>query len=395
MILSIRADVLQSISDDYLLSDSMIGLTISLVFWGFTLGIILCALIVDWVGMKCLHILSGLGYLLGIALILFASANSSGQPIDDVFAATGTTVLYLGFLFTGITQGIEEGVTNLLVATLFKRDKRRMLTKLHAWWPMGLIVGGLIAWALGPLGMSWQVKLAVVAFPTLGYLMLVIPLQCPSTELVRARVSSSVMFAQVKRPLFIVLMLMMWVAESTKLAQDQWFAKNMVDLLPQLGSNSILLLVYTAGLMFILRQYASGWIFALFTLCRTNLQRCAGGGRLAWTGFVGTKRSLGRLDWSCGAVLHSGIRGWQDVLLDHHAREYQRVAAQGQSSANHFDGRRVGHAVGDSGRSGNRYVDESVRHGQDLVSGRLIAGLAGHRLCQSVGLLTSTRPILS
>jgi MFS family permease len=95
--------------------------------------------------MKCLHFLSGLGYLLGIALILFAPANSCGQPIDDVFAATGTTVLYLGFLFIGITQGIVEGVTNLLVATLFKCDKRRMLTKLHAWWPMGLIVGGLIA----------------------------------------------------------------------------------------------------------------------------------------------------------------------------------------------------------------------------------------------------------
>lgn len=215
-------------------------------------------------------------------------------------------------------------------------------------------------------------------------------MQYPSTERVSARVSSSVMFAQVKRPLFIVLMLLMWVTEATKWAQDQWFAKIMVDLLPQLGSNSILLLVYTAGLMFILRQYASGWIFVLFTLCRTDLQRCAGAGRLAWTGFVGTKSSSGRLDWSCG----SGIRGWQDVLLAYHARDYQRVAAQGRSSANQFDGRR-GHAVGDGGRTGNRYVDASVRHGQGLVSGRLIAGLAGHRLCQSVGLLTSTRPIPS
>ncbi|PKA72809.1 fucose permease [Pseudomonas baetica] len=265
MIFSIRADVLQSISADYLLSNAMIGLTISSVFWGFTLGIISCALIVDWVGMKCLHIVSGLGYLLGITLILLAPANSSGQPIDDVFAATGTTVLYLGFLLTGIAQGIVEGVTNPLVATLFKRDKRRMLTRLHAWWPMGLIVGGLIAWGLGQLGLSWQVKLAVVALPTLGYLMLVIALQYPSTERVDARISSGVMFAQLKRPLFIVLMLLMWLTAATELAPDQWFAKIMVDLLPQLGSNSILLLVYTAGLMFILRHYASGWIFARYS----------------------------------------------------------------------------------------------------------------------------------
>lgn len=265
MIFSIRADILQSISADYLLSDTMIGLTISSVFWGFTLGVIFCALIVDWVGMKCLHIASGLGYLLGITLILWAPANSSGQPIDDVFATTGTKVLYLGFLLTGIAQGIVEGVTNPLVATLFHRNKRHMLTKLHAWWPMGLIVGGLTAWALGQLGLSWQVKLAVVALPTFSYLILVIPLNYPSTERVSAKVSSGVMFAQLRRPLFIVLMLLMWVTAATELAPDQWFAKIMVDLLPQLGGNSILFLVYTAGLMFILRQYASGWIFARYS----------------------------------------------------------------------------------------------------------------------------------
>nr|BFD42040.1 hypothetical protein FFPRI1PSEUD_35390 [Pseudomonas sp. FFPRI_1] len=265
MIFSIRADVVQSISSDYLLSNAVIGLTISSVFWGFTLGIIVCALIVDYVGMKRLHILSGLGYLLGIALILLAPANTSGQPIDDVFAASGTTVLYFGFLLTGIAQGIVEGVTNPLVATLFKQDKRRMLTKLHAWWPMGLIVGGLAAWVLGLLGLSWQVKLAVVALPTLGYLALIISLQYPSTERVSARVSSRDMFAQIKRPLFIVLMALMWVTAATELAPDQWFAKIMVDLLPQLGSNSILLLVYTAGLMFVLRQYAAGWLFARYS----------------------------------------------------------------------------------------------------------------------------------
>ncbi|MFG0500418.1 MFS transporter [Pseudomonas sp. YQ_13] len=265
MIFSIRADVLQSIGDDYHLSNAMIGLTISSVFWGFTLGIIACALIVDWVGMKYLHIVSGLGYLMGIAMILLAPASRSGQPIDDIFAATGTTVLYLGFLLTGISQGIVEGVTNPLVATLFKNDKRRMLTRLHAWWPMGLIVGGLTAWALGLLELPWQAKLAVVGLPVLGYLMLVIPLRYPSTERVSARVSSSVMFAQMKRPLFIVLMLLMWVTAATELAPDQWFAKIMADLLPQLGSNSILLLVYTAGLMFILRQYASSWVFSRFS----------------------------------------------------------------------------------------------------------------------------------
>lgn len=197
-------------------------------------------------------------HLLGLPLLYFK------QRQVGVIIARGT-VLYLGFLLTGISLGIVEGVTNPLVATLFKNDKRRMLTRRHAWWPMGLIVGGLTAWALGLLELPWQAKLAVVTLPILGYLMLVIPLRYPITERVSARVSSSVMFAQMKRPLFIVLMLLMWVTAATELAPDQWFAKVMADLLPQLGSNNILLLVYTAGLMFILRQYASSWVFSRFS----------------------------------------------------------------------------------------------------------------------------------
>ena len=41
-------------------------------------------------------------------------------------------MLYLGFLLTGISQGLVEGVTNPLVATLYHDDKRRMFNKLHA-----------------------------------------------------------------------------------------------------------------------------------------------------------------------------------------------------------------------------------------------------------------------
>ena len=68
MIFSIRADIIGAVSGEYHLNNEMIGLTISSVFWGFTLGIIACAAIVDWIGLKSLHIASGVGYLLGIAM---------------------------------------------------------------------------------------------------------------------------------------------------------------------------------------------------------------------------------------------------------------------------------------------------------------------------------------
>lgn len=261
MIFSIRADIMQPVAADYGLNNALIGLTMSSVFWGFTLGILVCGLIVDVVGMKRLHLLSGAGYLGGIALILLAPVPAAANPDGGLFASTGSTVLYLGFLLTGIAQGVVEGVTNPLVATLYRHDKRRMLHKLHAWWPCGLIVGGLVAWGMGQLGLGWQLRLLSVGVPVVAYLLLIAPLHYPPTERVSASVSTGQMLAETRRPLFLLLFALMWLTAATELAPDQWFAKIMADLLPALGSNTILFLVYTAGLMFVLRQYAAGWLF--------------------------------------------------------------------------------------------------------------------------------------
>ncbi|MDQ7988334.1 MAG: MFS transporter [Candidatus Dactylopiibacterium sp.] len=259
MIFSIRADILQPVAQQYHLSNALIGLTMSSVFWGFTLGIFVSGLIVDLIGMKPLHILSGLGYLVGIGMILLAPPASA--EVEQLRDSMGTTILYWGFLLTGIAQGIVEGVTNPLVATLFRHDKRRMLNKLHAWWPGGLVVGGLVAWMLGRMGLGWEVRLASVAVPVVIYLWMILPLQYPPSERVSARIPTLHMLAEIRRPMFLLLFALMWLTAATELAPDQWFAKIMSDLLPTLGKNAILFLVYTAGLMFLLRQYAAGWLF--------------------------------------------------------------------------------------------------------------------------------------
>lgn len=257
MIFSVRADILGPVSGEYLLSNEMIGLTMSSVFWGFTLGIIVCATLVDLVGMKRLHVLSGIGYIAGILLILTAPANTSGTAITGIFSSPSTTLLYLGFLLTGISQGVVEGVTNPLVATLHRDDKRRMFNRLHAWWPAGLIVGGVVAWGLGLFDLSWRVKLAVVILPALAYLVLSATQSYPQTERVTARVSSAEMYRQIFQPLFLLLFVLMWFTAATELGPDQWFSKIMADLVPALGENAILFLAYTAGIMFLLRQFAS------------------------------------------------------------------------------------------------------------------------------------------
>lgn len=262
MLFSIRADVLHAIGLDLRLSNELVGLTISSAFWGFTLGMIFCAITVDFIGMKKLHILSGGGYILGISLILFPTINTTNEETNSVFGSASTTLIYIGFLIIGIAQGVVEGVVNPLVATLFNKSKREMLLKLHAWWPLGLIAGGVISWGMGRLGFGWQIKLAVILIPVTVYITIILKLKYPNSERINELISNTQMFSQIRQRLFILLFLTMWLTAATELAPAQWFAKIMADIVPESGQNSILFLVYVAGLMFLLRQYASGWILS-------------------------------------------------------------------------------------------------------------------------------------
>jgi MFS family permease len=273
MIFAVRADIVVPISTQFFLTNELVGWTMSSVFWGFTLGIIVCALVVDVVGMKILHILSALGYLVGIALLLLAPAPAiQHAAFHSVFDNPGTIMLYVGFLLTGISQGLVEGVINPLVATLYADQKTRMLNILHAWYPGGLIVGGVAAWGMSQLGASWQFKIALVMLPSAAYLVLSALYAYPSTERVASRVPAFVMFKEALRPMFLLLLVVMWLTAATELGPDQWFGKIMADLVPSLGSNAILFLAYTAGLMFVLRMFCAGLVhhyspFIMLTAC--------------------------------------------------------------------------------------------------------------------------------
>jgi hypothetical protein len=97
----------------------------------------LLRVLVDLVGMRRVHALSSIGYLVGLALVLLAPRPdlAPGATVTSIFAHSGTTMLYAGFLTMGLSQGLVEGVINPLIATLYKDQKSRMLNVLHAWWP--------------------------------------------------------------------------------------------------------------------------------------------------------------------------------------------------------------------------------------------------------------------
>lgn len=248
MVFAIRGDIEPMLSQRFHLTAEQMGLVWGPAFFGFTASALVSGFVIDLVGMRFLFRLSGIGFLLGLALVLLAPPQET--PVASIFDAAGPIVLYLGFLVMGLSQGLVEGVVNPLIATLYNREKTTKLNALHAWWPAGIIIGGLAAFALTKADAAWQVKLSIIALPSLAYLAMSIGERFPLTERRQNDVPMATMLREPFRPLFILLWLCMWGTAITELAADQWFPTIMKALT---GFDGILFLVYTSGLVFLMR----------------------------------------------------------------------------------------------------------------------------------------------
>jgi MFS family permease len=254
MSFAIRGDVANAISDAFHITNEQLGLVFSPAFWAFAIAIVTSGALVDLVGMKRLHALSGAGYLVGVTLVLLAPRPTA--PVVSLFDNTGTIMLYIAFFVMGLSQGLVEGVINPLTVTVYPEEKTRRLIMLHAWWPGGQIIGGLAAVLMTRvLHASWQTELSLIMIPASIYLVLALAQRYPPTERVQSNVTTGEMWREALRPLFLLFCLCNGLAAASELGPDQWFPKVMGDLIPQL--QGVLFLVYTAGLMFLIRSFGS------------------------------------------------------------------------------------------------------------------------------------------
>ena len=61
-------------------------------------------------------------------------------------------------------------MANPLVSTLFPNNRTHYLNILHASWPAGLVLGGLVGWILGDgMQVGWKLQLGLFLVPTLLY----------------------------------------------------------------------------------------------------------------------------------------------------------------------------------------------------------------------------------
>ncbi len=262
MVFSIRGDVLDALGNDFQLNKEQLGQLLSPAFLGFTLSILIGGSLVDLFGMRRLLTISGFFYIAAILTIVCAPFPQN--PIESLFGNPITIVLWLAMLTLGLAQGLVEGVINPLCSTLFPEDKTHRMNVLHAWWPGGLIIGGLLAFCItkvmgldGDVGaetatLGWRIKLLTILFVAVAYLVLIRGQRFPATERVSAGVSNREMLLDLFRPSFLCLWICMWLTSATELGPDQWVPSLITNLT---GMQGILILVYTAGIMFVLRFF--------------------------------------------------------------------------------------------------------------------------------------------
>ncbi len=263
MVFSIRGDILDALGADFHLTKAQIGLILSPAFWGFTLSILIGGSLVDFLGMRRLLLLSSAGYVAAVLAIVFAPRPAG--PVESVYTSPPFLILYAAMLTLGLSQGLVEGVVNPLCASMYTANKTHTMNILHAWWPGGLIIGGLAAYgvtklmgldvpgvAASTITLGWRIKLCLILLPALLYAFLAFREQFPPTERVAAGVSNRDMVREVFRPMFLLWFGCMWLTAATELGPDQWVGSIITNLT---GMQGVLILVYTAGIMFVLRFF--------------------------------------------------------------------------------------------------------------------------------------------
>src|SRR5260221_6811721 len=238
MTFAFRAALEGTWGTEFNLTKEQIGWIFAPAFYGFTLAMIFGGPLCDFLGMKRLVGLAFLGQTAGVIIYLVAK---------------DATMLLVVPLCIGIGNGMVEAACNPLVVTLYPNDKTKMLIRFHVWFPVGIVVGGLLSYLLlDKMQLDWRILVATLFIPIIIYGFLFWKLSFPQTERVQKGVSTKEMFMACLNPLYIIMIACMFLTSATELGTNQWFNA----LLGSANISAILVLVFINGIMALGRSFA-------------------------------------------------------------------------------------------------------------------------------------------
>ena len=227
-------------------SATMAAEVLGATFIGFALTLLFGAALVDLIGMRRMLLFSALGYFFGSVMVVVASFMAP--------TVAAYWVVYFGLLLTGLGWGAVEAATNPLIAAAYPDEKTHRLNILHAWWPAGIVIGGLIVILLAMMGVPWQVNLLVIMLPAIVLVLMVQRAEFPVTERVTMGLSYEEMFKQLYRsPGFWIWFLCMMGTVTAELAPSQWVNVTLTNIV---GMSGIWVLIYINVLIFVGRHFA-------------------------------------------------------------------------------------------------------------------------------------------
>ena len=227
-------------------SATMVGEVLAATFIGFALTLLFGAALVDLVGMRRMFLFAAAGYFFGSIAVVCASLM---EPSKEAY-----WLVYGGLLLTGLGWGAVEAATNPLVAAIYPDEKTHRLNILHAWWPAGIVAGGLLGLLIAQLGWVWQINLLILMLPSVILVVLVLKADFPVTERVALGLSYGDMWSQLRTsPGFIIWFLCMMGTVTAELAPGQWVNLALTNIV---GMPGIWVLIYVNLLVFIGRHFA-------------------------------------------------------------------------------------------------------------------------------------------
>jgi len=167
-------------------------------FTGFCFGIVIGGMLADKFGYGKLVMLAFVLHVLS-AFVTFAAHGApagSPEPVMAAAKASGYNFLFWGMFIFAYANGTLEAVANPLVATLFPQNRTHYLNILHASWPAGLVLGGMVGWFFGG-SWTWKVQLGTYLIPTVLYGIMFLGQKMPKSEAAEKGLGLAEMFGDV------------------------------------------------------------------------------------------------------------------------------------------------------------------------------------------------------
>jgi MFS family permease len=240
MSFAIRGDILGQVQVDLSLTDVQTGWVATAAFWGFGLSILFGGPLCDLLGMGTIMRLAAAGHIVGALLTVFS---------------TNFTTFFLSTVVVGVANGFVEAAINPLIATIYPQDKTSKLTTLHAWFPGGIVIGGVLAFAMTQAGFGWKAKTLTLLIPSVIYLVMFMGQRFPATEREAAGVPFGDMFKDLTRPLFILVWFCMILTAGTELGAGSWIPTIFNRVTQSATQAGILQVVWINMVMYLMRQF--------------------------------------------------------------------------------------------------------------------------------------------